>query len=129
MPLSKALEPQRRILGKVGRKRKQSRFPPRNRQERKKLAKNQIAKLLELAMSEHPSNGRQAERHASIAWSLATRFNVRLREKRLLFCHYCKQFIVPPTTARYRLSRRRVGINITCLRCGRTYRKLFSKAK
>ncbi|MGI0084544.1 MAG: ribonuclease P protein component 4 [Nitrososphaerales archaeon] len=105
------------------------RFPSRRKQERKKIAKDQIDSLLELALAEHSSAPDLAQRHAEILWNLSTRFNVRLKEKRLFFCRYCKQFVVPPRTARYRLSKRRVGINVTCLKCGRTYRKLFSKAK
>src|SRR5487761_524543 len=106
-----------------------ARFPSQRRQERKKIAREQIDSLLDLALGEHASTPELAERHAQISWNLSTRFNVRLKERRLLFCHYCKQFIVPPATARYRLHGRRVGINIACLKCGKTYRKLFSKAK
>jgi RNase P subunit RPR2 len=95
------------------------------KQQRKKIAGRQIDKLIEYALTENKSNPEIAERHAEIAWKLSTRFNVRLGERRLFFCHKCKRFIVPPDTARIRFSKKRKGLNITCLRCQTTYRRII----
>ncbi|MGA2876875.1 MAG: RNase P subunit [Nitrososphaerales archaeon] len=95
------------------------------KQQRRKVASQQIDKLVNYALAENKTKPEIAERHAEIAWKLSTRFNVRLGEKRLFFCHKCKKFIVPPDTTRIRLSKRRKGLNITCLRCQTTYRKII----
>ncbi|MGI0091055.1 MAG: ribonuclease P protein component 4 [Nitrososphaerales archaeon] len=95
--------------------------------QRRKMAAQQIQKLMDLAViTNRASSPELAERQAEIAWNLSTRFNVRLGERRLFFfCHSCKKFIVPPTGARIRLSRKRKSINITCVKCGSTHRRLF----
>jgi RNase P subunit RPR2 len=115
--------------GNSGANRARFRSPPHGRTEKKRKASHQIEHLLNLSLREHPSDRILAERHAQIAWNFATKFNARFSNSRALFCHFCKKLIVPGTEARYRLSRHRVGINITCLRCGSTYHKIFSKSK
>lgn len=80
--------------------------------------------LLDLALHESNNDRALANRHAAIAWKLSTKFNVRVAERRFLFCHKCKRFIVP-TSARFRLSRKRKGLSVTCLMCSTTYHKMF----
>ena len=92
---------------------------------RKKIADQQIRKLMSFALTEARANPDLAKRYASIAWNMSTKFNARMSDNRVFFCHSCKKFIVPSLTARIRLSRKRKGLNLTCLLCGNTYRKLF----
>ena len=99
------------------------------KQQRRKIAGQQIAKLLDFALEQAKKNYQLAERQAAIAWKISTRFNMRLGERRLLFCHYCKAFIVPPQFARYRLSKKNgKALNITCLKCGMTYHKILGSS-
>lgn len=100
-------------------------LPSVKRQERRKIAASHIARLMDLALYEAERDPKLATRYADIAWSISTRFNVRLKEKRVYFCRFCKAFLAIPGAARYRLSKKRKGLSITCLRCGRTYRKML----
>jgi len=95
------------------------------KQQRRKVAREQIEELMSYALTENKKSPEIAGEHANVAWKLSTRFNVRLGEKRLFFCHKCKEFIVPPDTARIRLSKKRKGLNVTCLRCQATYRRII----
>jgi RNase P subunit RPR2 len=99
------------------------------RVERKRIAEAQAKKLLDLAVLEFRDRKDLAKAHASTAWKMSTRFNIRLRERRKLFCRFCKALIIPPEDARYRLSKKRHGIGITCTKCGKTYRIIFPRLK
>jgi RNase P subunit RPR2 len=96
----------------------------RRREERRKIASEHISKLLNLAVTESSTRPDLANRYSEIAWSISTRFNVRLKEKRRFFCRNCKVFALPGMF-RYRLAKRGKGINVTCSNCGRTYHRLF----
>ncbi|MFI5421568.1 MAG: ribonuclease P protein component 4 [Nitrososphaerales archaeon] len=94
------------------------------KQKRKRIASQQITRALKLAVQSARENPILSETSAKLAWKLSTRFNVRLMENRSLFCHKCKAFIIPPQSARYRLSKKRARtLTITCLKCGNVYRK------
>ncbi|MDA4111124.1 MAG: RNase P subunit [Thaumarchaeota archaeon] len=96
------------------------------KQKRKRIASQQISRALKIAINPKNTHSIIGERSSALAWKLSTKFNVRLKEKRLLFCHKCKAFIVPPGDARYRLSKKRSKtLTITCLKCGYVYRKPF----
>jgi RNase P subunit RPR2 len=81
--------------------------------------------LIDLALDEARNNSKLAVRYADIAWGISTRFNVRLNEKRSYFCRFCKAFLAVPGAARYRLSKKRKSMNITCTACGKSYRKMI----
>lgn len=94
--------------------------------DRRKNAQRQIEKLLSMSMRERGKSPSISERHAKLAWKMATRFNVKLGTKRLLFCHSCKSPIVPAYDSRYRI---RTGqLVITCFKCGAIYHKKLEKA-
>ncbi|MDG6923292.1 MAG: RNase P subunit [Nitrososphaerota archaeon] len=95
------------------------------KQQRRKIASEQIDRLIECAILERRTRSGLALRYADMAWKLSTRFNVRLGARRLLFCRKCKEFITPADTARVRLSKKRKSLNFTCLRCQSTYRKII----
>jgi ribonuclease P protein subunit RPR2 len=83
--------------------------------------------LIKNALTNARSNPELAERQASLAKRLSTKYRVRMPyELRMNFCKKCKKFIVPGFTARIRLGRSTVkSIRITCGFCNHTYRKII----
>jgi len=83
--------------------------------------------LIKNALTNARSNPKLAERQASLAKRLSTKYRVRMPyELRINFCKKCKKFIVPGFTARIRLGRSAVkSIRITCRFCDHTYRKII----
>ncbi len=72
-----------------------------------------------------------AREQADTARRISLRFRVRMPYQiRQLFCRGCKKLIVPGLNARVRLvSRNPRGIRITCMDCGRVYRKVIPRDK
>ena len=85
--------------------------------------------LIKNALTNARSNPALAERQASLAKRLSTKYRVRMPyELRMNFCKKCKKFIVPGFTARIRIGRSAVkSIRITCGFCNHTYRKIIKK--
>lgn len=83
--------------------------------------------LIKNALTNATSHPELAERQASLAKRLSTKYRVRMPyELRMNFCKKCKKFIVPGFTARIRLGRSTVkSIRITCGFCNHTYRKII----
>lgn len=94
--------------------------------KKKIIAKKRAEHLLHYAISNMKNDVRFSIIQADIMRNLCTKFNVRLDfSKRMMFCHKCKRFIVPGFNSRIRLSKVRKSINITCLFCGFSYRKII----
>ncbi|MGI0047719.1 MAG: ribonuclease P protein component 4 [Nitrosotalea sp.] len=85
--------------------------------------------LIQNALSNARPDPELAERQASLAKRLSTKYRVRMPyELRMNFCKKCKKFIVPGFTSRIRLGRSDVkSIRITCKFCNHTYRKIIKK--
>lgn len=85
--------------------------------------------LIQNAISNARHDPELAQRQASLAKRLSTKYRVRMTyEMRMNFCKKCKKFIVPGLTARIRLGRTDVkSIRITCKFCNHTYRKIIKK--
>ncbi|MDE1766345.1 MAG: RNase P subunit [Thaumarchaeota archaeon] len=85
--------------------------------------------LIQNAISNARREPELAQRQASLAKRLSTKYRVRMPyELRMNFCKKCKKFIVPGFTARIRLGRSDVkSIRITCHFCNHTYRKIIKK--
>lgn len=83
--------------------------------------------LIKNALTNARSHPELAERQASLAKRLSTKYRVRMPyELRMNYCKKCKKFIVPGFTARIRLGRSTVkSIRITCGFCNHTYRKII----
>ena len=83
--------------------------------------------LIKNALTNARSDPELAERQASLAKRLSTKYRVRMPyELRMNFCKKCKKFIVPGFTARIRLGRSTIkSIRITCGFCDHTYRKII----
>ncbi|MGI0101768.1 MAG: ribonuclease P protein component 4 [Nitrosotalea sp.] len=99
----------------------------------KTRARDLIVERMQILIKNAISNARGdpeiAERQASLAKRLSTKYRVRMPyEIRMNFCKKCKKFIVPGFTARIRLGRSDVkSIRITCKFCNHTYRKIIKK--
>ncbi|MDE1763316.1 MAG: RNase P subunit [Thaumarchaeota archaeon] len=85
--------------------------------------------LIQNAISNARREPELAQRQASLAKRLSTKYRVRMPyELRMNFCKKCKKFIVPGFTSRIRLGRSDVkSIRITCQFCNHTYRKIIKK--
>ena len=93
---------------------------------KRQLAERRISDLLRNALNSAQDDYRFANIQANRARDFAKKFNIKLRfPDRILFCHNCKRFIVPGFNSRIRLSKIRKSMNITCLFCGFTYRKMI----
>ena len=85
--------------------------------------------LIKNAVSYARSNPELAQRQATLAKRLCTKYRIRMPyELRMHFCKKCKKFIVPGFTARVRIGRSSLkSIRITCGFCNYTYRKIIKK--
>jgi len=82
--------------------------------------------LLENALKNARENMELAQRQASLAKRICTKFNIRLPyDKRQLFCKECKRFIVPGVNSIVRFGNSPKAIRIKCLECGHVYRKII----
>jgi ribonuclease P protein subunit RPR2 len=92
----------------------------------KKIAKNRILYLFELADKIFPENKSLANRYVELAMKYAQRVKVRIPQKwKKRICHNCKKFLYPGINCRIRLqSRKGKGshISVTCLECNHTTR-------
>jgi ribonuclease P protein subunit RPR2 len=86
------------------------------------IASERIDKLFSLAeQSVKAGEFVHANRYASLAWKIATRYNVRLPKKHSInFCRGCRSYLVSGRNCHVRLNR---GIrHIQCGTCGRERR-------
>ncbi len=98
----------------------------RNRARQKEIALQRVEILIEQCTDSAKFDMSIARRQAAIARTLCLRFNLRLPyEMRQIYCHGCKNLILPGMNARIRLSKRRKAVTITCLDCGFIYRKIL----
>ncbi len=91
------------------------------------LAMQRIELLVRNALETVKSDEELAQKHATLAKKISTKFRVKLPyEIRQLYCKKCKRFIVPGMNARVRIGRTSVkAVRITCLKCGHVYRKII----
>lgn len=85
--------------------------------------------LIKAAVSNAKTNPDLAQRQASLAKRLSTKYRVRIPyEIRIYFCKNCKKFIVPGLSSRIRVGRSNVkSVRITCRFCNHTYHKIIKK--
>jgi|GEM_PF-343434 len=93
----------------------------RNKALERKMARDHIARLFQLAERE-ALNSRQdrADRYVFLARRIAMRYNIGLGHYRRYFCRKCGTFLVPGRNSTYRLSHGK--ITITCRNCGQIFR-------
>jgi ribonuclease P protein subunit RPR2 len=92
----------------------------------KKIALERILVLTRQALLNARKNPDLAQRQASLAKKIGTKYRIRLPyEVRMNFCKKCKMFIVPGLTSRVRIGRSSLkSIRITCSYCNHTYHKV-----
>ncbi len=82
----------------------------------KKIARERISLLFELAGREFSSAPELSNRYVALARKIAMRQRVRIdRRLRRQFCRHCSSFLVPGKTSRVRVHDGRVVV--TCLAC------------
>ncbi len=95
----------------------------------KAAASQRIDMILKEALKTASVDMGLAQSRARRARRIAMKYNIKLPyEKKQLFCHKCKRFIVPGINARVRLTRSPIrAVRITCLECGHIYRRILQK--
>ncbi|HWY34962.1 MAG TPA: RNase P subunit [Nitrosopumilaceae archaeon] len=96
----------------------------------RQIALERMQILIKNAISNARTNPKLAQRQASIAKKLSTKYRIRMPyDIRINFCKKCKKFIAPGVNARIRIGRSSVkSIRITCGFCNHTYRKIIQKS-
>ncbi|MGI0026718.1 MAG: ribonuclease P protein component 4 [Nitrosopumilaceae archaeon] len=96
----------------------------------RQIALERMQILIKNAMSNARTNPTLAQRQASLAKKLSTKYRIRMPyDIRINFCKKCKKFIAPGVNARIRIGRSSVkSIRITCGFCNHTYRKIIQKS-
>ncbi|MBI3640886.1 MAG: RNase P subunit [Thaumarchaeota archaeon] len=96
----------------------------------KQIALERMQILIKNATSNARTNPKLAQRQASLAKKLSTKYRIRMPyDIRINFCKKCKKFIAPGVNSRIRMGRSSVkSIRITCGFCNHTYRKIIQKS-
>jgi len=96
----------------------------------RQIALERMQILIENAIANARENPTLAQRQASLAKKLSTKYRIRMPYSiRINFCKKCKRFIAPGVKARIRIGRSSVkSIRITCGFCNHTYRKIIQKS-
>ncbi len=92
----------------------------------RKIAKERIEILLNLARTEVRKNLERAKRYVELARKIGKRYNVRLtRGQKDSFCKKCNVPLIPGFTMKTWLDPKTKTKVIKCLRCNYTYRKPY----
>lgn len=101
--------------------------PPIRRKETKRQATVAAKAILELSTATARDDLDLAKKQAALARKLMLKYNVRFGwDLKRLYCHGCKQLMVPGVNARVRLAGGMVLT--TCSNCGRVNRKSLGQA-
>ncbi|MFQ6025226.1 MAG: ribonuclease P protein component 4 [Nitrosopumilaceae archaeon] len=95
----------------------------------RQIALERMAILIQNALSNAKSNPSLAQRQATLAKKISTKYRIRMPyHLRMNFCKKCKKFIAPGVNARFRVGRSSVkAVRVTCGFCNHTYRKIIPK--
>ncbi len=89
-----------------------------SKEEQRKIAKERIKILFDLAKEIIKKDLKLSQRYVEIARKIALRTNFRLKKLKRKFCKNCNTLLIPGFTARIRLNKKHKTINVTCLICG-----------
>ena len=103
----------------------------RDKRRRRRIARERIRRLLELADQVVSEDLELAERYGELARRISMRCRVRIpRAWKWRYCRYCKKLLFPGITARIRTrSDGTPRIVMTCLRCGGVNRRPILREK
>ncbi len=95
----------------------------------KQIAFERMKILINIAVSNARENPELAQRQASLAKKIGTKYNIRIPyDMQMTFCKKCKSFIAPGVDARIRLGGSKIkSVRITCNFCRHTYRKIIPR--
>ena len=97
------------------------------RRKKRQIGQERFNYLMDVALSTSEQDRLLGQQQAKLARKIWLKFNLNIPYYfRQLFCHGCKNLIIPGYNCRIRLSKVRKGLNITCYDCGFIYRKLLS---
>jgi ribonuclease P protein subunit RPR2 len=91
----------------------------KNNRSIKKIARERIEYLLELANAIFPTDDNLAQRYTQLALRIGMRHKVRIpRSRRWQICKHCHSLLIPSVTCRIRLrNKREPHMVITCYKC------------
>ncbi len=109
------------MTGSAGRERQPDETNPRG------IANERIDILLKLATECAKGRPERARKYVGLARKIGARFNVRLGERKRLFCRECLLPLVPGSTCIVRIAKGGRQVT-TCVSCGtRTVRRILPK--
>jgi len=92
----------------------------------KKIARERIKILLDLAKKEVRKNPDRARRYIELARTIGKRYNVRLTKKQKeSFCKYCNTPLIPGYTSKVWIDSKTKTIVVKCLNCNKIFRKPY----
>lgn len=96
--------------------------------QRKRVAKRHVNKLLQLSLQTMDERPERARRYVEMARNIVRKHKVSLStEQKRQFCKSCNMPLVPGKTSRVRT--RNEKVSVTCLNCGSIKRHPFSREK
>ncbi len=106
---------------------KRDRFS-RKKEQRRKIARERITILMELAEKEAASGKlTRSDRYGQLAMKIGKRYNVQLpRDFNYRFCKTCGTYRVPSRNSRTRMTGQYITVH--CLKCGDIYRRPYKRA-
>ena len=105
-----------------------SRIRKTQKQLIKDIALQRIEILFKLAEKEHKLRLDLSDRYVTLIKKISMRYRVRLKEKKMRMCKNCNTFLVPGSSSRIRLHKKKYLL-ITCLNCGKKKRYPFIQNK
>jgi len=96
----------------------------------KKIAKERIRILFDLAEEVIEKHPERSKRYVELARKIGMRYNVRIpKDLKRKFCKKCLSYLKPGVNCRVRTSEGKQAVIITCLECGEVARYPYIKEK
>ena len=94
----------------------------------KRIAKERVEILFELAEKEFKKYPERSKRYVELARKIGMRYNVRLtRKMKMRFCRRCLSYLKPGVNCRVRTRSDRKSVILTCMECGHVIRYPYIK--
>ncbi len=94
----------------------------------RKIAKERIKILFELAEKEFKKHPERSKRYIQLARKIGLRYNVRLtKEQKRKFCKNCNSLLLPGVSCKVRLDKNKKTVSIKCLNCNKIYRYPYKR--
>lgn len=90
----------------------------------RRIAKERIKILFELAEKEFREHPERSRRYIQLARKIGLRYNIRLqKDLKKKFCKKCNSILIPGLSSKVRIKRK--IREVKCLNCGKVYRYPF----